>query len=109
MPPLSIDLDSLDLEALKRDVARALADGIADLVEGAKQDVETYADQITSDMLEATLTGNEQVTAQLLDQLQVVAEINRVRVENHTWNVVAGATRAIFRAALAGALSVTVG
>lgn len=101
-----MDLSKLDLERLKQDVAGTLSDALADLLEGAHDDMQRYAEAISRDALEAHLTGQEEIQAQLLDQLKLLAEIHRIRVENHTWTVVASVTRAVFRAALAGALSV---
>lgn len=101
-----MDLKNLDLERLKADVADSLSDALADLLEGAQADLQLYAESISRDALEAHLTGQEEIQGQLLDQLKLLAEIHRIRVENHAWTVVASVTRAVFRAALAGALSV---
>ena len=101
-----MDLTKLDLPKLTEDVSSALADGIADLVEGSRSDIRSFASDISRDFLEATLSGNEKVNKALVGQLQLLAEINRIRVENHSWAVVANVTRAVIRAAVAGAVSV---
>jgi len=102
---MSLDLSKFDLVKLKKDVSAALADGISDLVEGSKEDVKLFTDAITKDMLEASLTGRTDLLTTLLDQLKVVGEMNRVRVENHTWIVVHKVIKAILEAAAAGALA----
>ena len=101
-----MDLSKLDLDRLKSDLTDALSDGLADLVDGAKDDIKAYASDISKDMLEAHMTGQVEVKEQLMDQLKVLAEINRVRVENHTWVVVRKVVEVAFKAATAGALSV---
>lgn len=101
-----IDLKNVDLDRLKGDVTGALVDGISDLVEGTREDIESYASDISRDLLEAQFSGEDHLNAVLLDQLRVLAEINRVRVENHTLVVVANVVKAILKAAVAGAASV---
>lgn len=100
-----LDLSRLDLERLKGDVAPLLAEALEGLVHGAKADVEAYAKQITDELLAATLTGDREAEAQLLDQLKLLAEINRLRVENHALTVVGRVTRMVFKAATAGAVA----
>jgi len=102
----SLDLSKLDLNRLEADITGALANGLSDLVQGTAADLQKFAAAITNDMLEAQLTGNQVVVDVVLAQLSVIAEINRVRVENHTWIVVQSVTKAIFAAAIAGAASV---
>lgn len=102
---MPLDLSKFDLDKLKLDVSRTLADGVGDLLEGSREDMEAFGAAIADDMLEAYLTGREDLTEILEAQLKVVAEINRVRAENHTWTVVTKVTRAILEAAVAGALA----
>lgn len=101
-----MDLSRIDLDRLKADLTDALSDGLADLVDGAKQDIKDYASDISKNMLEAHLTGQGEIKEQLMNQLKVLAEINRVRVENHAWIVVRKVVETAFRAATAGALAV---
>ena len=101
-----MDLSKLDLDRLKGDLTDALSDGLSDLVDGAKEDIKAFAKDISRDMLEAHLTGETEVKAQLMAQLKVLAEINRVRVENHAWIVVRKVVETAFRAAAAGAFAV---
>lgn len=102
-----MDFDKLDLDRLKNDVAEALSDGIQDLVEGAKDDVKRFAQEIAKDLLDAKLAGDHEGVEQLLDQLLVLAEINRVRAENHVWVVVRRIAKVAIQAAVAGVLSVS--
>lgn len=101
-----MDLTRIDFDRLKEDLGRTLADGLMDLVDGAQDDVQAFASDISRDLLLAGLQGNLKVQAQLLDQLKILAEINRVRVENHAWVVVGKIARVAIEAAVAGAAAV---
>lgn len=103
---MSFDLTKVDIDRLKADVSDALAGALIDLVEGAEKDVKAYASQISMDLLEAHMIGNAAITARLLDQLKILAEINRVRITNTTWAVITSVTKAIFAAAVSGVISV---
>lgn len=103
---MSLDLSKLNMNRLKADITGALANGLVDLVTGSAADVQKFAAAITDDGLEAALLGREDLLELLMDQLKVIGEINRVRAENHTWIVVQSVTKAIFSAAVAGAISV---
>ncbi len=102
---MSLDRTKFDVERLKKDIGSAITDGILDLVEGSKEDVEKFAQQIAWDMLEAQFEGEPEIQDQLLDQLKILGEINRVRVENHTWIVVFKVVRAILEAVVATAVA----
>lgn len=101
-----MDLTRIDFDRLKEDLGRTLADGLMDLVDGAQDDVQAFASDISRDLLLAGLQGNLKIQAQLLDQLKILAEINRVRVENHAWVVVGKIARVAIEAAVAGAAAV---
>jgi hypothetical protein len=103
---MSIDLSKIDLNKLQGDVSGILQGALDGVVEGAKEDLKDYAAAIAKDMLQAQLAGNDEVKAQLLDQLKVLAEINRIRVEAHAWVVVEKVVKVLFSAITAGALAV---
>lgn len=101
-----MDLTKIDLGKLQEDVKPVLASALSGIVEGAKEDIQQFAGEIGKDMLHAQLAGDDALVAQLLDQLEVLAEINRVRVEAHAWVVVKKVVSAVFSAVAAGALAV---
>lgn len=101
-----MDFSKVNFERLTEDVGEALASALAEIVEGAKDDVKTFALDISGDLLHAQLSGNEDLTDQLLDQLKLLAEINRIRVEAKSWALVRMITQAVLKAAVAGAVSV---
>lgn len=101
-----MDLNKLDLDRLKGDMTAALSDGLADLVEGTAEDLQAYSSAISQDLLLAGIAGDSDMQGQLLDQLKLLAELNRIRVENHAWVVVEKVVRVALRGVLAGAASV---
>lgn len=103
---MSIDLKRIQLDRLQKDIGFILADGIEEFVVGAKEDVRKFALAIARDLLEVHLMGNDLLKGQLIDQLKVLAEIHRIQTANLVWDVVGTITQVIFKAALAGALSV---
>lgn len=95
----------LNIEALKATTAAAIAEGVEELVVGAKEDVRAFGVAIAGDLLEATLSGKEKVVGQLLDQLKLVAELNKLRAVNATWAAVTKVVKAILSAVLGAALA----
>jgi len=96
--PLKINLDSL-----KEGVSDSIAEGLQGLVEGAKEDLKEFAKAISEDLLEAHLEGDVDLQGQLADQVKILAEINRVRVEAHVWVVVQKIAKVAIQAAAKGA------
>lgn len=101
-------IDNLDLDQLRGDLAGILADGLGDLIEGSQEDVRLFVSEIARDMILARISDSDQDSTleQLQNQLKVVAEINRVRVENHTWIVVTRIIQVALRSVVATALAV---
>lgn len=101
-------LDNLDLDQLRDNMADVLADGLRDLIEGAEEDVRSFVSEIARDMILARISDSDRGSTleQLQNQLKIVAEINRVRVENHTWIVVTRIIQVALRSVVATALAV---
>lgn len=93
----------IDLEGLKEGVATSVADGLTGIVEGAKEDLKEFAKAISEDLLEAHLEGDVDLQGQLADQVKILAEINRVRVEAHAWVVVQKIAKVAIEVAVKGA------
>src|SRR3954470_18824785 len=65
---------------LKDATVAALIEATNGLIEGARGDVQNFLHAIVADALEAGVTGDKEVLAQLDDQRLVLMEINRIRV-----------------------------
>ena len=104
------NLDSVDLLGLAKELTNPLLDALEQLAEGMPEDLQRFATLIGEDFLLASLIGDEarkaSLQAQLLDQLKVLAEINRIRIEPSSWALVERIVRAVIRAAVAGIMSV---
>lgn len=76
-----------------------LTKGLRDVIEGAAEDLQTYAAAIADDLALAASEGREDLTGELFAQARTVAEINRLRIQDHAWDA--------FRAVLRGVVAVT--
>lgn len=98
-------LDKFD-HTLTTEIGKTIADGVTGLVEGAAEDVQEFGFSIAADLMEAKLTGDDESEVALLDQLKVLAEINRIRVEAKAWIVIEKIVKTAFSVVLAAALAV---
>ncbi len=94
-------LDKLDYEALISDLTPILVQGLENLLEGARDDIEAYAQRITGLMIYAQVQGDGGMEEQLLDQLKLLAEIQSIRVRNESWGLVAAVVTMVFKAVAA--------
>src|SRR3954467_5433665 len=69
----------INIEDLKNATAASLIQSLDGLIEGANADIQTFVVAISNDLAEAAATDITLVPA-LLNQLEVVAEANRVRL-----------------------------
>ena len=81
-------------------IRESLEAGLKDLVEGAKEDFNKFILAIQSDMIEAVVAQDEEVMAELRDQLKAVAELNRVRAVNESWEQAGNIFMSIGRVAM---------
>lgn len=99
----------LDLGQLKKDLGPVLTDALSDVLEGSRSDLEKFGQGIAQDLLSISTVldqkWSEERTAQLLDQMKVLAEINRIRAEAAAWRMAEKIITAVLRAAIAGALA----
>ncbi len=92
------NLSDIDYEALIKDLAPILIQGIEHLLEGAKDDIENFGQRITRLMVFAELVGDQDMTLQLLDQLKLMAEIQSIRVRNESWTLLTAVVTMVFKA-----------
>lgn len=102
---MSTLFEKFDTDKLKTEIGGTLAQGLAGVVEGAAEDLRAFGLSIAGDLLEARLTGDARSEAALIDQLKVLAEINRIRVEAKMWIVAEKIVKVVFSAVLATALA----
>lgn len=66
-----------------------------DLIEGARQDVVNFVHDITTDISMAAAYGDDELTEELRGQLEIIAELNRVRLSASAWDMLFSATGAL--------------
>lgn len=77
-------------ENVKTEVTKLLVESLNDLIEGARGDLQNYAQQIVSDSVDAAAAGDTETLKQLEGQGTALLEVNRIRA-------VAGAERTVTR------------
>ena len=80
-----MDLSKFDVSALKDGLTESLRVGFKDVVQGTEADVELFAQALAADLFDVIEEGNADAEAQIRDQIKVLAEINRVRVNGFAW------------------------
>lgn len=81
-------------------IKESLEAGLKDLVEGAKEDFDTFILAIQSDVIEAVMAQDEEVMDELKEQLKAVGELNRIRAVNESWEQAGNIMRTIGRVAM---------
>lgn len=90
--PLRDLRDILDKDALRIKGEEIINDFLAPLVDGAAEDLRRMANEINADFMEAIMLPPEQsqpLIDELGDQLELLAEKNRIRLVNGQWKAVA--------------------
>lgn len=100
-----MNLADIDFKRLQLDLTPVVANAIEHLLQGAREDIEAFASDITRDLVEAQMLGDDAMKAQLVDQLLVLGEINNIRLRNSTWLIVSTVVSSVIEAAVAGALA----
>lgn len=91
---------------MKQELKDLLQRQITGLIEGAIGDLETYVDAIATDFEKGLMLppdARDAATRELIGQLQVVGEINRLRAVNAGWAVVSSAVGLVLEAVILGA------
>lgn len=81
-----------DFDVLKAQVSQEIFRAVEGVLEGASEDMATFATAIARNLVTvAQMPDNEERQAlydELMGQIQLIAEQNRLRAVNNTWNVV---------------------
>lgn len=75
----------------KQGVAAVLEEALHDLLDGAEQDIINFTNTLAFDSIEAMMLPPERrdaVLAEIVAQVQVVGELNRLRAVNAGWDMV---------------------
>ncbi len=70
-----------------------LEEGLQGLLEGAKEDLEEFVVDIAKDMAKAAAIGRKDLIHILVNQLEMVAERNRIQAVNAAWDTTARIVR----------------
>lgn len=88
--------DDLKVEALS---------GLDGLIDGAKEDLEAFGKDIANDLIRAVKEKRQDLLSELGHQLEVLAEVNRIRLVNATWAQVTNVVMVVGRVAMKMALA----
>lgn len=79
----------IDLDKLGTSLADILVDAATGLIEGGQQDLALYASKIADDtirvMQNPDVEKREKQLAELMGQIQIIGEINRMRATQEAW------------------------
>lgn len=79
---MKFNFRDMDFEGLQAEASAALQTALDGLLEGAAADLQQFVIEIGNDMTEAAVTGQTDLIDDLVDQLELVAEQNRIRLSN---------------------------
>jgi hypothetical protein len=74
--------------------------GLDGLIQGAKEDLEEFGKAIAADLIRAVREKREDLLGELGHQLEVIAEINRIRLVNTTWAQISSIVQLVGRVAI---------
>lgn len=77
----------LNHPSLREDLENALKQGLATVLDGAQEDLQAFAHEISGDMLSAAASGDDEALYELRAQARALAEANRLRAVNTSWKV----------------------
>ena len=95
---MGLDLKNFDWEALIEDLAPLVQEGIKHMLSGTKSDIESFAQRITRLLVHAELTGDVAMQEQLMDQLELLAHKQSIRVRNESWTMFSAVLSMVFKA-----------
>lgn len=103
MPGIDVDWDGLTGD-LKDEVVA----GLKGLVDGAKEDLQEFGSAIAKDLVRAVREKREDLLEELGDQIEGLAELNRIRAVNATWAQVKNFVAIVGRVAMKAIAKVAV-
>jgi predicted neutral ceramidase superfamily lipid hydrolase len=72
----------LNWKIIREELSGVISDSLAELVEGAEDDLKAYAVGIANSLIIAVRTGRADLRQELQDQVVMIAEIHRIRISN---------------------------
>lgn len=75
----------IDWPGLSNELLGHIRKALGNLASGASEDLELFGREIAQDLVRAMQTGQSSLKDELLVQLRLIAEINRVRLTNEQW------------------------
>lgn len=98
---------AVDWEGLALELRGEVLEGIKPFVEGAQEDLREFGAAIAKDMVRAVRERREDLIRELGHQLEVLGELNRIRLVNASWaqigNILAVVGRVAMKAIAAAA------
>ena len=77
---------AVNWESVEKDLVSIVGSELVTLLEGAAVDVQKYAVEIAGSLAVRMASGEANVTKELIGQLKLVAEANRIRANEAGWN-----------------------
>jgi len=72
----------MDWKLLKTELGNILSESLAELVEGAEEDLKAYGLEIARSMVVAIRTGRADLRRELQEQAVMLGEVHRIRFNN---------------------------
>ena len=70
----------LNWKIIREELSGVIEDSLAELVEGAEEDLKSYGVEIANSLIIAMRTGRADLRRELQDQFVMLAEIHRIRL-----------------------------
>lgn len=81
-------MPEINWERLGRDLGNEAMGALKGALEGAQGDIKQYGSEIGKDLVRAVREDRPALGAEVREQLKTLAEIQRVRLNNATWDFV---------------------
>lgn len=98
-------MDKFDWNQLASGLKEEALTGLQGLVDGAKEDLQAFGQAIATDLIRAVREKREDLLSELGHQLQVLAEVNRIRLVNATWAQITSIVMVVGRVAMKMAIA----
>lgn len=89
----------IDFESLGKSLGAQGVDLLKGLLSGAKEDLQAYGQEIGKDLIRAVKEDRPELEAELKEQLKLIAEIHRIRLNETTWEFVGSVFTSLAKAA----------
>jgi len=76
----------VDWKSVEKDLVGIVGSELASVLEGGAADMQKYAVEIAGSLAVRMAAGDANVTKELIGQLKLVAEANRIRANEAGWN-----------------------